>query len=209
MYCRYCGKETHGDATVCKACMNKAKNTDVRKGKRKHIILISALLLILVFVGLYVLFNTLVNREEKAVAAELDTLLIVRETTSEDDLGTEIGNELLGNVSYEIQSIQGNMANIIVHAPNINSLYKQALDEIGSAVPKSEEEYASLLNEVLSKVNEWLTQGRFDYLTTEIAINIQENGSIEVSYELIDALYGGLLTLQEELVAEYIGGDGQ
>ena len=208
MYCRYCGKDTHSNATVCDVCLKKQKKNGRIKNKRTQIILASVLLLVLIVVSI-IFICQVQNRASNLVANGLDSLIIAREPSSTDDIGTKIANELIEGVSYEIQSIREDEAVIVVTAPNIRALYKQILKEQGDTVPSTAEEYQNLMNEILSQVDEEMRNGNYDYLITEITVYLDDDGEIEMSYELLDAFYGGLLTLQEELVGEYIGGDGQ
>lgn len=209
MYCRYCGRQTKSDATVCDACLKKQNKNGRIKNKRTPIILASVLLLVLIVVAFIIFICQAKNRASNLFANGLDSLIITRETSGTDDIGTKIANELIEGISYEIQSIREDEAVIVVTAPNIRALYKQILKEQGDTVPSTAEEYQNLMDEILSRVDEEMRKGSYDYLITEITVCLNDDGEIEMSYELLDAFYGGLLTLQEELVSEYIGGDGQ
>ena len=205
MICRFCGKNTQSDKTICDVCLKKQKKNG-RTNKLTRIILVSTFLLLLGVVVIIIFICQTQNRASDLFTNGLDYLLITREASAEDDMGTKIANELIDSVSYEILSVREDEAEIVVIAPDIRALYKRILKEQGDTVPSTVEEYQNLMNEILSKVNEEMGRGNYDYLITEITVCLNDDGEIEKTYELLDAFYGGLLTLQAELVNEYIGG---
>lgn len=185
---------------------NKRPNI-MSKRNCKRMCTVSLVLLVLIFVAMtFFLFHHFIKtRVKDDIKSNLDALLVVREVETENDVGTQIANELLDDVFYEIMSIQGNTAVVSITAPNIHDLYIRVLQEQGDIVPSNVEEYENLMESTLQKLNEELEKQNYDKQISEITVHLIEDGSIEMSYELIDALYGGLLTLQKELVDGYIG----
>lgn len=185
---------------------NKRPNI-MSKRNCKRMCTVSLVLLVLIFVAMaFFLFNHFIKtRVKDDIKSNLDALLVVREVETENDVGTQIANELLDDVFYEIKSIQGNTAVVSITAPNIHDLYIRVLQEQGDIVPSNVEEYENLMESTLQKLNAELEKQNYDKQISEITVHLIEDGSIEMSYELIDALYGGLLTLQKELVDGYIG----
>lgn len=178
----------------------------LRKGKcrRQWIVPLGLLLLIFATTAFFLFNHFMKNRVKDDIKRNLDALLAVREVEAENDAGTQIANELLGNVFYEIKSIQGNTAVVRITAPNIHDLYIRVLQEQGDVVPSNVEEYKSLMEAALKKLKSELEKQSYDNLISEVTIQRSKEGRIEISYELIDALYGGLLTLQREFVDGYI-----
>lgn len=185
---------------------NKRPNI-MSKRNCKRMCTVSLVLLVLIFVAMaFFLFNHFIKtRVKDDIKSNLDALLVVREVETENDVGTQIANELLDDVFYEIKSIQGNTAVVSITAPNIHDLYIRVLQEQGDIVPSNVEEYENLMESTLQKLNAELEKQNYDKQISEITVHLIEDGSIEMSYELIDALYGGLLTVQKELVDGYIG----
>lgn len=176
------------------------------KSNYKRIWIVPLAFLLLIFVTMaFFLFNHFSKiRVKDDIKSNLDALLVVREV-EDNDVGTLIANELLDDVYYEIKSIQGNTVVVSITAPNIHDLYIRILQEQGDIVPSNVEEYENLMESTLQKLNAELEKQNYDKQIAEITVHLIEDGSIEMSYELIDALYGGLLTLQKELVDGYIG----
>ena len=51
-----------------------------------------------------------------------------------------------------------------------------------------------------------LQNGEFDTATTEVAVELDENGAPVDSFAFADAMYGGLLTKMDELLGEAAAG---
>lgn len=209
MYCRFCEKKTFGDNTVCDDCAKKRIKHNYMAHPRFYLVLLVVLVVAIVAIAIILLINLAKNRPEEKIKEELDSLLVANEYSSQDDLGALIANSLISDASYEIKSFNGDNVVVIVTAPNIYTLYKETIQEQGDTVPASMEEYEALVENVLTSVNQKLENQNYEYVVSEITITRADDAKIEISYELINALYGGLLSLQEELVNEYIGGDGQ
>ena len=73
-------------------------------------------------------------------------------------------------------------------------------------VPQTASEYEQLVSSLLDSVYARLRDGDYEMKTTEVVVQLGDGYEIEISFELVDAMYGGLLSLQDELVNSYVGG---
>lgn len=183
------------------------KTTRPQKNKHISIVLIAVFLFALISIGVLFFAQQNQNNTEKSIIKSLDALIVTQKHNRPDDIGSQIANDVLSNTSYKITSVQAETATVSITAPDIYTLYKQALADIGNCVPASIEEYESLTKRVLTTVQNDLKNQNYTLTTTDILVQYDNNGNIEITRELIDACYGGVLTLQEDLVNEYIGGE--
>lgn len=195
-------KPMQGESVDSNNCANILSKSNC---KRMWIVPLTLLLLISATMAFFLFNHFIKTRVKDDIKSNLDALLVVREVEVENDVGTQIANELLDDVIYEIKSIQGNTAVVSITAPNIHDLYIRVLQEQGDIVPSNLEEYKCLMEASLKKLKSELEKQNYTNLISKITVRISEEGSIEMSHELIDALYGGLLSLQRELVDGYIG----
>lgn len=187
------------------------KNQKISKN-RIIVLVVVIILLSVTSVGLFAIFHLCNIKEKqentaKAIENNLDMLLQVKEQNASNNIGIDIANEMICDISYEIIDIKDNLAVISVSSPNIYALYKKVILEQGDAVPSNSEEYNELLNTLLCKIKEDLTNSNYERTFSTISVIIDDDGNAEISHELLDAMYGGLLTLQEELTNAYMGGN--
>lgn len=210
MYCRYCGKKTEGNNTVCSTCSKKQDEGEKAKGKVKKIALWVVVVLFLLSAISVIAFFAFRKSHEEKVTGNLHLLLEEEKGQLEpESVGSKIAEFVYGKVSFEVISASRKQATVIVSSPDIYTVYMATLQSKKSVVPESKEEYAELVNSLLETVYNELNNGNYNLKNYEITIELRNEHDIILSYELIDALYGGLLRLQGELINEYTGGSSQ
>lgn len=207
MYCRYCGKKIEGYNTVCSVCSEKQSKGEKTKNRKRNILiwLVSAIILL---AAIIVLVSLVFQKSpEEKVSTNLNTILAEeKELLEPEAVGTKIAELIFDNFSFEVVSANHKEATIIVSSPNIYSLYMSAIQEKNDLVPNNQEDYTELVNSLLDSVYEELSKGNYDVKVSEVTVQLNDDYNIELSYELIDAIYGGLLSLQKDLVNAYAGG---
>ena len=121
--------------------------------------------------------------------------------------GDAVAELIYTQATYSVLSADGSSCTLSVSAPDVAAIYYSALDETNAAgtVVGDPESGAALQDAVLASMRSALESGGFTMRTCEVVVPI-ENGQAVLTYELADALYGGLLTLCDELTAQYVNG---
>lgn len=179
------------------------------KKARKRILWVVVTLCLLSAIAITAFFAFRKSHEEH-VTANLHTLLEKEKDRLEpESVGSKIAEFVYGKVSFEVISASRKQATVVVSSPDIYTVYMAALQSKKSAVPESQGEYAELVNSLLETVYNELNNGNYKLKNSEVTIQLRNEYEIILSYELIDALYGGLLNLQGELINEYTGGSSE
>lgn len=185
--------------------MNHKDSKKPAAGKSKNallLILVAAALLIIAAV-LLALFMPRDTSKDK-VEENLESLLSQEfEPLESDTVGNVIAETVFSHASFKVNSVQDDTAVITVTAPNLYFLYMQAIAPYKDVVPEDEDEYHALVDSTLATVLSELENRNYEMITRQVTVNLNDDQEIEVSYELVDALYGGLLSLQEALVESY------
>lgn len=116
------------------------------------------------------------------------------EPPENDGAGASIESEILEHMSYTVTARAESSATLSVTAPDMGAL----IDEMMARGGSKEEGEAFLLAA--------LQNGEFDTATTEVAVELDENGAPVDSFAFADAMYGGLLTKMDELLGEAAAG---
>lgn len=145
---------------------------------------------------------------KKDINTQIETIL--NSNTPEKntaDAGTLIAEIIYQNMSYEVLSVMDGKCIVSVTAPDMNALFFDVFnpDDYGTAT--SMEEYNANVDYVLEQISTKLSNGDFKNITKEVELPLNDNGEIEVTYEFVNAIYGGLLTVQEELLNNYMEDD--
>lgn len=196
--------------SVCSSCSKKQnKGRLPPKKARKRILWVVVTLCLLSAIAITAFFAFRKSHEEH-VTANLHTLLEKEKDRLEpESVGSKIAEFVYGKVSFEVISASRKQATVVVSSPDIYTVYMAALQSKKSAVPESQGEYAELVNSLLETVYNELNNGNYKLKNSEVTIQLRNEYEIILSYELIDALYGGLLNLQGELINEYTGGSSE
>ncbi len=174
--------------------------------KSKQIILVSAISLLVVVC--VIAAAVLQKSPKEKVTENMNSLLLQeKEQLDPESVGTKIAEAIYSNVSFEVMSANRETAKIVIHSPDIYSVYMAEVQRKGDVVPQTASEYEQLVSSLLDSVYAKLKDGDYKMKTTETVVQLNDEHEIELSYEFVDALYGGLLSLQDESVNSYIGGD--
>lgn len=217
MYCRKCGKELNENSLFCSGCgtpikaveqkQSSQQGNNLPKGRRWKKMIVPAVLVLIIVSAIVLICFLFQKSPEEKVSTNLNTILAEeKELLEPEAVGTKIAERIFDNFSFEVVSANHKEATIVVSSPNIYSLYMSAIQEKNDLVPKNQEEYTELVNSLLDSVYEELSKGNYDVKVSEVTVQLNDDYNIELSYELIDAIYGGLLSLQKDLVNAYAGG---
>lgn len=208
MYCRYCGKKTNSDKTVCAACAKKQHSGSAKVGKQQKRIFLVVAVLLLGMVVLTVSFILVWQSPKEKVENGMNELLSQEsKQLNSDSIGTRIAKAIYQNVSFNVISVNRETATIEICSPDIYSVYMSVVQNEHDIIPESKEEYDELVSSLLETIYAEISSGNYKERTAEVIVQLCDEYEIQVSYELVDAIYGGLLSLQEELITEYTGGD--
>lgn len=217
MYCRKCGKELNENSLFCSDCgtpikvveqkQSSQQGNNLPKGRRWKKMIVPAVLVLFIVSAIILICFLFQKSPEEKVSTNLNTILAEeKELLEPEAVGTKIAELIFDNFSFEVVSANHKEATIIVSSPNIYSLYMSAIQEKNDLVPNNQEDYTELVNSLLDSVYEELSKGNYDVMVSEVTVQLNDDYNIELSYELIDAIYGGLLSLQKDLVNAYAGG---
>lgn len=177
------------------------------KEKRKILvkritIIISVLTIItLIIIGIVAILQSNTSKDEMEI--QIETLLNNDISQNENTEELPIAEIIYQNMSYEVTKVKDGTCTISVTAPNMNILFFEVFDPNSYGKATSMEEYNSNVNSVLEQISTKLSKGEFEYITNTVEVPLNEEGQIEITYELVDALYGGLLSVQEIVLNNY------
>ena len=182
--------------------------------KKKKWVIWSAIGLLVIGIAVIVFIFWGKSQKEASIQTQIDDLLIitrdmnyvVEEEKTSADVGTEILTLILEHVTYDVKKMKSNNCEIEVMAPDIYSLYTKLMEQSPVTIPNNYEEYENLVNQRLQQVYSELKQGNYEMRSKVVEVPVKD-GKIETTNEFADAIYGGLVTLQEEIIEKYIGGN--
>ena len=108
---------------------------------------------------------------------------------SGDSGAVSLDAQILSQVSWEIVSQDNNNVEIAVAAPDVKAILGSQATELLSQ-PDGVEQILALLN-----------QDNLPMTSTTVSVTLDENGVPTDAFPLTDAIYGGLLSLLEEIYA--------
>lgn len=174
---------------------------------RKIPIIAVVLIAILLAVVCIVAFTNS-NVSKKEVNTQIETILNSNAPQEDStETGTLIAETIYKNMSYEVTTIKDGKCTISVTAPDMNTLFFDVFKPDNYDKATSMEQYNANVDDVLEQISTKLSNGDFKNVTKEIELPLNDNGEIEITYEFVDAIYGGLLTVQEELLTNYMEGE--
>lgn len=182
---------------------NQKKVVGNRKPKEvKYFILAFFILIGIIF---FLHQHQIKNNSVEEIEKELDSILNSSEA-AEETKNTEfpIAELIYQDMSYRIVEVDDSFCKISVKAPNIHKLFLDIFDSTIYDVPSDMDEYENAVNQLLNKIYIEMSAGNYEYVTNIVEVPFNEDGEIEITYELADALYGGLLSLQQEVFNNYV-----
>lgn len=183
---------------------NKSKFKILNNNKRRTILMVAIGFLILAFVAIvrYLSYYNSTTDIAKNIEKQLKETL--NSINNDNDNEVTIAERIYQEMSFEIIDYQESYCILSVTAPDLYSIFYSVFDSDAYKIPYDTEEYENLINKLLKEIENKLIEGDYSYITNVVEVSVNSEGEIEITYELIDALYGGLLTLQQELVNNYI-----
>ena len=124
----------------------------------------------------------------KVFQEELDTVMEEPGPENESD-GAQLDEAILKLVRYSTKVIDNHTAEIMVKAPDMRAIILQDGDNLL--------EYEDGIQRIITALKE----EKVPMVTTIVSVELDENGTPQESYELQDAMYGGLLTVIDEMLS--------
>ncbi len=171
-----------------------------KQNKKRMIIICVCIFLLLSIITCILLFSSGFSKEQK-LEEQLQDILDSAET---DEDGTQVAEQIYSKTSFNIHDVTDSDCMITVTAPNIRELFFSIFNYADYSQATNFTEYEDTINKILGQLEKKLIEDKCQYITTDTKVPLDENGDLEITYELADALYGGLLTLQQELINNYI-----
>lgn len=192
MLCKNCGKEIPSDARFCKYCGVAIQPTKLivqqkRKIPKYAIPALVAVVILAVVIGAFIHFSN-VNRPSAVFLHQLDSILtgeddeVEESTTDTEEMVGQLEAIILKNVSYEVLAQERDRLVLRISAPDMGKI----ISSNGQTVLSQPNAIQSILTTMES--------GNFEYLETELEIEIVEDGSPSDPYALMDALYGNMFS---------------
>ena len=132
----------------------------------------------------------------------------VVEGTGRAALGVQVAELIFQNMQYEITNMTDTECTAVVTAPDMKVLFYKVSPPEQDTPAASLDEHESTVVQTLNMLAEKLQNGEFEKITTTVTLPLDENGNPQPTYELTDAMYGGLLTLTAELTKAAIQSEG-
>lgn len=182
----------------------------MNKKKMGIIIFVCCIIIICVAAACTSIFVSNKNREEN-VKIQMGKFLTVSphvypegtETSEDTDVGSDILKTILENVEYEIKKVNSDSCTLEIISPDIYKLYLDIMKKNTIEMFNSHEEYQTAVKTRMEQLAREIENGNYEFRNSTVQVTIKD-GVIETTNEFADAIYGGLITLQEELIEKYI-----
>lgn len=181
------------------------------KQKKKIIIIIASCIIVTCVVIVCVSVFAISRKREQSVQTQMEGFLTVtsdvyledQEKNESDDIGTNILKSIIKNVDYEIKKTSSDGCTLKITSPDVYKLYSKIMEENPTKTFSSYDEYKNAVADRLEQIFKELEVGNYEFRTTTVEVAIKD-ATIETTNEFADAIYGGLITLQEEMIEKYI-----
>ena len=146
------------------------------------------------------IYNTEV---ENAIYAEIPDAPFAEKPAESVTEGENIAEMIYQRAYYDVLSTDGAMCTVQVTAPDMQVIYWDAFDQAtqsysGADAEASAEMEAILMNIIFTQ----LETGNYPTRQTTLDLELI-NGQPQLTYEFADAMYGGMLTVWEQLMTAY------
>ncbi|MBQ8359161.1 MAG: hypothetical protein IJX37_04495 [Oscillospiraceae bacterium] len=173
-----------------------------------YLIIIAAVVVVGVAIaGVIIAINENQNQKAKQeVEDQIRTLLAQSDeiaASAPDDNANNIGEFVYSKMTYEVVEATDNSCTIRVSAPSLYKVFFEAYDPNKYEPATDIEGYNAVVEEILGEILSALTNGEYEMVTANVEVPLNSDGEIVMTRELIDAMYGGLLTIQDELAEQY------
>lgn len=179
-----------------------------RKKPTFLIVLVAIVIVGAVIAGGIIMINEDQNKEAiQAVENQMREFLTRSDeiaASAPDDNANQIGEFIYSNMTYQVTDVKDSSCTIKVNAPNLYEVFYTLYDADKYAPTSDIETYNSIVEEILTQIYTTLNDGKYNMRSVDVEVPLGENGNMEMTPELVDAMYGGLLTLQEEITKKYI-----
>lgn len=177
----------------------------MRRKRRKFLLVMVLFLIVIIIVVSREYRKQKVNQN---VVTSLTNMVTVPETADSQTPAYALSDSILGMARYTILEIQDGQATVSVTSPDLASLFARYGGTTGGTW-SSPEEFDASVNAFLANIEAELQSADCPMMTTEVVVLLTQDGNVISNYELADALYGGALTLREQLTEAYEGGNGE
>ena len=140
---------------------------------------------------------------ENAIAAEIPAAPSAEKAPEAVTQGEDIAEMIYQRAYYEVLSVNGNYCTVQVTAPDMQTIYWDAFEQAtanysGVDTYANEEMETILLNIIFTQ----LESGNYPQRQATLDLELI-NGQPALTYEFADAMYGGMLTVKDEMLAAY------
>ena len=182
------------------------------KKKRKICLLIIAVIVVVGIVIAGVIIATNNNQDKKTIKAVENQLQTLLEQSDEvaasapDDNANNIGEFVYSKMTYEVLEATESSCKIRVNAPSLYKVFHKIYDPDNIDTATDIEGYNAVVEKILEQIYQSLTDGEYEMVSADVVVPLDSEGKIKMTRELVDAMYGGFLTFQDELAEQYIQG---
>lgn len=154
------------------------------------------------------LFSGCQKSYEQKVNEAFDNLLTDRYNYEQQDItkeGVQIAELIFEKTTYTIEDVSENQCIVNIVAPNVSEIFWDCFNAENYTDLKKED-YQTAEDELMSMIKDVLKKNEYSFKETRLEVPLV-NGEPQVTYELADALYGGLYSLVDELAEYYSQGE--
>ena len=117
-------------------------------------------------------------------------------------MGSIISNEMLQKAEYKVLFLTEESCTLEVTAPDFHSIVFSLLAKYESDNP---DEYEKLTINFMNDILDTMQHGSYSTRVVQITLPVVD-GKPVITDEFVDAIYGGLLTVKDEIIEKYIEG---
>ena len=176
-----------------------------------YLIAIAAIIVVgIVVAGVIIVINE--NQSKKAIEAaenQMQTILAQSDEIAAavpDDKANNIGEFVYSKMTYKVIEATKDSCTLRVSAPSLYQVFHNIYDPNKYETATDIESHTAIVEKIQEEILLVLTSGEYEIVTSDVVVPLSGDGKIQMTRELVDAMYGGLLTLQEEITIQYIEG---
>lgn len=178
--------------------------------KKKHlsylIVVLTIVVICSVLAAIIILSQAQKKKDMQVVEHQLHSFFEQADkiaASAPDDSANNIGEFVYSRMTCEVISVTKDSCTLQVSAPSLYQVFHEIYDPNIYGVATDAESYNVIIEEILGDIFSTLTSGEYEMVTADVVVLLDSDGNIQMTRELIDAMYGGLLTLQDEIAKQF------
>ena len=188
----------HREITDRERTEREKRRAAIRKKKHRKRIITAAIIgtVVLCVIGAAVLFGDKLwgnsTQDKQTVLKEqvYNTAAFSDPEENSPSIGSKIRSELAEIASVDVISENDESHQIEVTAPDMGALLSDLAQQYDDSAL------------IMEKAYEQLSSGDYQTITRTVEVPLDENSNYAITFELLDALYGGLISEAERILAE-------